>query len=37
LRQHRAVRGEQGGISIADRVAQFEEIKASEAKTLKID
>jgi hypothetical protein len=32
-----AFRGEQGGISIADRVAQFEEISAGEAKVLKVD
>ena len=32
-----AVKGERGGISIADRVAQFEEITAGEAKVLKVD
>jgi hypothetical protein len=32
-----AVKGEQGGISIADRVAQFEEITANEAKLVKVD
>jgi hypothetical protein len=32
-----ATKGELGGLSIADRVAQFEEIRASEAKMLKVD